>query len=201
MTWFEGLERLVPLTVVTAIVLFVIKEVIEVVRRQQSRARKTSAIRTLLIEEMELNNWTIKSLRSTLEAIDNQMESDPQTEFYLKKDASGAFHYRYRISTGGDGGASIPHVHRKHFDAFLPELAEVDKRLFEEARKGYERIGQLEHVRSRLIAHLAEDDPDEKMHLQGFPSYALQVIDDVESQMSAFYVFCSGRPFEKIRLR
>ena len=201
MTWLEGLERLAPLTVVTAIVLFVIKEVIEAVRRQQSRARKTGAIRILLIEEMELNNWTIKSLRSTLKAIDDQMESDPEPEFYLRKDASGAVHYRYRTSTGSGGGSSIPQVHRKHFDAFLPELAEIDKLLFEEARKGYERIGQLEHVQSSLIAHLAEDDPDEKMHLQGFPSYALRVIDDVESRMSAFYVSCSGRPFEKIRLR
>lgn len=201
MTLLEALEKFAPLTVFTAIVLFVAKEVIEGIRRYKSRARKADAIRVLLIEELELNKWTIQSLRSTLKGIAGEMAVDSQSQFYLKRDASGRVHYRCRRSDGGVGGSAIPDVHRKHFDAFLPELAEVDKMLFEEARKGYGRIGQLEHVRNSLIAHLAEDDQDEQCHLQGFPSYGLQILDDVEKQMSAFYVFCSGRPFDKARLR
>jgi hypothetical protein len=200
MTWLEALQQIAPLTVVTAIVLFVAKEIAEAIRRYKSRARKASAIRTLLIEEMELNNWTIKSLRSILKDIESRPAIDPDVTFLVRTDASGKLHYRHRDSDGSGGGSSIPDVHRKHFDKFLPELAEVDKLLFEQARKGYEKLSDLEHVRTSLIANLAEEDPDEK-HLEGFPSYALRVIDDVEARMSNLYVFCSGRPFEKARLR
>lgn len=200
MTWLETLQQIAPLTVVTAIVLFVAKEITEAIRRHKSRARKASAIRTLLVEEMELNNWSIKSFRHILNDIASRPEVDPDATFFVRTDASGKLHYRYRDSDGGSGGSPIPDVHRNHFDKFLPELAEVDKLLFEEARKGYEKLSELEHVRTSLIANLAEDDPDEK-HLDGFSSYALRVIDDVEGRMSNFYVFCSGRPFEKARLR
>lgn len=201
MTWLEIVEKFAPLTVVTAVILFVAREVIEGVRRYRSRARKAKAIRILLVEELELNKWAIQSLRNILKGIASEMEFDPKSEFHLKRDASGGVHYRCRRSDGGGGGSAIPDIHRKHYDAFLPDLAEVDKVLFEEARKGYEGIGQLEHVRNSLVAHLAEDDPEEQCHLQGFPSYGLRVLDDVEKQMGALYVFCSGRPYEKGRLR
>lgn len=200
MTWLETLQNIAPLTVVTAITLFVAKEIAEAIRRRNSRARKASAIRTLLIEEMELNNWAIRSLRSILVDIESRPAGDPDVSFSVRTDATGKLHFRHRDADGRGGGSPIPDIHRKHFDKFLPELAEVDKWLFEEARKGYEKLGDLEHVRTSLISNLAEEDPAEK-HLEGFPSYALGVIDDVESRMSKLYVFCSGQPFAKARLR
>ena len=198
--WLETLQKIVPLTVVTAIVLFAAKEIAEAIRRYKSRARKASAIRMLLVEEMELNNWSIKSFRSILKDIESRLELGLDVVFFVRTDASGKLHYRHRDSNGSGGGSPIPDVHRKHFDKFLPELAEVDKQLFEEARKGYEKLSDLAHVRTSLIANLAEEEPDER-HLDGFSSYALRVIDDVEERMGNLYVFCSGRPFEKARLR
>ncbi len=200
MTWLETLQQIAPLTVVTAILLFVAKEITEAIRRYKGRARKAQAIRTLLIEEMELNNWSIKTLRHILTIIESWPEIDPGVKFFVRIDASGKLHFRRRESDGDMGGSAIPDIHRKHFDKFLPELAEVDKRLFEEARKGYEKLSELEHVRTSLIANLAEEDPDEN-HLDGFSSYALHVIDDVERRMSNLYVYCAGRPFEKVRIR
>lgn len=200
MTWLETLQQFAPLTVVTAIVLFVAKEITEAVRRYRGRARKAGAIRTLLIEEMELNNWSMKTLRGILKDIESRPEIDPDVEFFVRIDASGKLHFRHRGSDGSSGGSAIPDIHRKYFDRFLPELAEVDKRLFEKARKGYEKLSELEHVRTSLIANLAEEDPDEK-HLNGFSSYALCVIDDVEQRMGNLYVYCAGQPFEKARLR
>lgn len=201
MMWLEVIEKFAPLTVATAVILFVARELIESVRRYRSRARKAEAIRTLLVEELELNKWAIGSLKNILKEIASEMEFDSESKFLLKRDASGGVHYRCRRSDGGGGGSAIPDVHRKHYDAFLPDLAEVDRVLFEEARKGYEGIGQLEHVRNSLVAYLAEDEPDERCHLQGFPSYGLGVLDKVERKMGALYVFCCGRPYEKARLR
>lgn len=205
MPWLEVIEKFAPLTVVTAIILFVAKEISEAIRRSRGRARKAKAIRILLVEELELNKGAIKTLRNILKGIVSQSEFDFETntksEFYLRRDASGGIHYRCRRSDGGDSWSEIPNIHRKHFDAFLPEIAEVDRVLFEKARKGYERIGELEHLRNSLIARLDENDPDECFPLHGFASWGLGVLDDVEKQMSAFYVFCSGRPFVKARIR
>ena len=200
MTLLDTLQQFAPVTVVSAIVLFVAKEITEAIRRYKARARKAGAIRTLLIEEMELNNWSMNLLRRILKDIESRPEIDPDVEFFVRADASGKLHFRHRNSDGSSGGSVIPDIHREYFDKYLLELAEVNKRLFEEARKGYEKLSELAHVRSSLIANLAEKDPDEK-HLDGFPSYALPVIDDVEQRMSNLYIYCSGRPFEKARLR
>lgn len=194
MAWAQTIEQLVPLTVLTAVVLFVTKETIEAIRRYKGKSRKAAAIQALLVEEMELNYRTIKSLRVILETIQRETEKDRETEFWLKTDASGASHFRFRRpETTGSSGTAIPRVHRDHFDTFLPELAEIDKALFKHVREGYEPIGELEHVRRSLIALLAEEDPDEK-HLDGFTQYGLKVLQGVEERMRKLYLLAPARP-------
>ena len=204
MTWLQTVDKLFPLTVLAAVVLFVAKEIIEAIRRRGDKARKARAIKGLLIEEIELNHWTIGSLRDTLETIEQQHKDDPSTEFALKVDASGGTHFRsYRPDQKGGAGSgrAIPLVHRKQFDTFLPALAELDKSLFEQVRNGYSRIGDLEHIRSSLIAYLAEEDPAEKRHLIAFPSYGLRVLREVDEAIRPLYKSFAGKELQKARIR
>lgn len=200
MTWLETLQQIAPLTVVTAIALFVAKEVTEGIRRYKSRSRKASAIRILLVEEIERNNYSIHSLRHILRGTQGWAELDPRVTFSLRTDASGRLHYRRNESDGGYAQSPMPNVHRKHFDRFLPDLAEVDSELFEQARKGYEKLAELDHIRNSLIALLAEKDLGDR-DLEGFSQYALHVIQDVEMGLGSLYTFCTGNSLEKKRMR
>jgi hypothetical protein len=68
----EFLTPLLPVTVIAAIALFALKEVLETIRRRQADARRGQAFRTLLARECEINHWVQKSLLSTLKSIDNE---------------------------------------------------------------------------------------------------------------------------------
>lgn len=201
MSWYQSLDPIAPLTVIVAISIFVLKELIESLRRYKARARKADLIRSLIIEELELNKWTITSLKRILEEIKSSIDGDPGSQFLLKRDASGGIHFRRIRSDGGVGGSAIPDVNRKNFDRFIIDLAEVDKNLFDKVRMGYAQIGDLAHIRNSLVAYLSEEESDKQFLLRGFPSYGLETLASIESKMATLYVFCSGKPFETARLR
>ena len=79
----ESFSSILPATVVAAVVLFVLKELFEGVRRYRGDQRKKQALRSLLARECELNHWTIKSIRDIVETIRDESKDGAQFEFII----------------------------------------------------------------------------------------------------------------------
>ncbi len=69
-----GAGDFLPATVIVAIILFFVKELLEVNRRRKANARKRLAIRRLVADEIERNNWTIKRLREGISELEQATE-------------------------------------------------------------------------------------------------------------------------------
>tara|TARA_R110001599_G_scaffold305926_4_gene512349 strand:- start:570 stop:794 length:225 start_codon:yes stop_codon:yes gene_type:complete len=65
---------LIPITVISAISLFVIKEITEVIRKRNASQRKISAIKCLLAEEIEINYWAWKNLVSLAKTVKSSLK-------------------------------------------------------------------------------------------------------------------------------
>ncbi|MEN8636777.1 hypothetical protein ABFV74_13805 [Pseudoalteromonas distincta] len=63
------MEITLPITVIFAISLFIIKESLELVRKSRAKKRKLLAFKAVLKEELELNLWTWKKFKSSLNRI------------------------------------------------------------------------------------------------------------------------------------
>lgn len=190
--------RFLPITVVAAIVLFVVKEGLEANRRRKTDARKRKAIRRLIADEIERNHWTIKRLRDGVLQIERRiLELDSTLMIRV-----GALGERYvRREEGGEMASEFPigRVHSEALSSNLLLLAEIDEAIFEEALEVSDAFKELDHVLKSMIEHLSNDN--DTGFLEGFADYARNEIADCEKTLRCFYKSVTGRSLKEHRVR
>jgi hypothetical protein len=196
----ESLLSLLPVTVVVAVALFALKEVIEGIRRYRGDRRKKKALRMLLARECELNHWTIKCIRHIVETIRDESEDGAEFEFIFPKSGKVLFRVKYPDSEYKSGSVLVE-THREVMDKNLLEVATLDKKLYSALQPAYDAVTELDHVRQSLIYFVDPEDDQDKMHLDGFTHYALDELQDVFSKLVVLYKECTGEDLEAHRLR
>ncbi|RJG07686.1 hypothetical protein D3870_18305 [Noviherbaspirillum cavernae] len=196
----ESLFSILPVTVLVAIGIFVLKELFEGVRRYRGDIRKKKALRTLLARECELNHWTIKSIRHIVETIRDESENGAQFEFIFPKNGNVLFRVKHSDSDSKSGSA-LAGTHRAVMDKNLLEVATLDNKLYSVLQTAYDATAQLEHVRQSLIYFVDPEDEQDKMHLDGFVHYALDELQDVFTKIECLYKECTDKGLETYRLR
>lgn len=193
-------SSILPVTVVVAVALFVIKELFEGVRRHLGNRRKKQALRTLLARECELNHWTIKSIRHIVETIREESKDNAQFEFIFPKSGKVLFRVTHKDSEF-KSGSNLANTHREVMDKNLLEVATLDKKLYAALQPAYDAIADLEHVRQSLIYYVNPEDNQDKMHLDGFMNYAFDELEDIFKLLACLYKECTGKSLENHRLR
>ena len=196
----ENLPSILPVTVIATVVLFVLKELFEAVRRYRGEDRKKKALRTLLARECELNNWTIKSIRNIVKIIRDEPEGSSHFEFIFSKNGKVLFRVNHKKSDYRSG-SNLAEIHRDVMDKNILEVATLDKNLYSVLQPAYDAIANLEHIRQSLIYFVDPEDDDDRIHLNGFTHYALDELDDVFKELATLYKICTGKDLEKHRLR
>lgn len=198
----QKILSIVPLTVIAAIVLFLIKEFAEGVRRYRADQRKRIALRTLLARECELNNWTIKSIKHIVETIRDESEENSLIEFSFIFPKSGKPQFRVKHPDSEfKNGSGLGSIHRDIMSKNLLDVATLDKELFSALQPAYDSIANLEHLRESLIYYVDPEDDQDKMHLEGFIHYALNELEDVKKDLSNLYMECTGQALNTHRVR
>lgn len=196
----DSLLKLIPITVVATIVIFILKELFEGVRRYLGESRKKKALRMLIARECELNYWTIKSIRHIVETIRDESEDGAKFEFLFPKGGKVLFRVKHP-DTEFKSGSNLAKTHREVMDKNLLEVATLDKKLYAVLQPAYDAVADLEHVRDSLIYYVNPEDEQDKMHLEGFPDYALNELEDVFRKLACLYNECTGNSLENHRLR
>jgi hypothetical protein len=198
----EVLANIVPITVLVAVTLFFVKEIVEAIRRYSGDFRKKGAFRTLLARECELNHWTIKSIKRIVETIRDESAKEPQTKFSFIFPRSGKVLFRCEHPDAEwKSGSALAEVHKDLMGKYLLDVATLDKKLFASLQVAYDALANLEHVRESLIYFVAPEDEQDKDHLYGFVGYALSELDDIYGDLAALYLQCTGQKLETHRLR
>src|SRR5260221_7028108 len=142
----DSLASFLPATVVVAIFLFILRESLEAVRRRRRDRRKRTAIRTLLAQECERNNWTIHVLRKMSEQIEAELSQG--AKFELVHDIHNVPSLRTTRRRGSFEQTPIPRAHRSMADKFMMHAAMVDEAGFSKLLPAHEAPAELEHVRN-----------------------------------------------------
>lgn len=198
-----SLLSLIPITVVAAVLLFILKETVEAIRRIRGDRRKVHALKALLARECELNLWTIKALRSILRNVPKPDDENPEVVVRIERRHDGLPIARIRLIDGGsDSTRGIPKAHRELMSKYLLDVATLDKELFQVLEPAYDAVAELEHVRESLIrVHDDEDEYGENGFFGFFAMYGLDELQETERALSALYTHCTGKALEKHRLR
>jgi hypothetical protein len=197
------LSSLLPVTVVAAIAIFVVKETVEYLRRWSADRRKIHALKALIARECELNYWPVKALRSILINVPGPDEENPQVEVRIERRANGRPVACIRTLDGGsESTRGIPEVHRELMSKFLLEIAMLNSKFFAALEPAYDSLAELEHVRQSLISiHDDEQESEIDGIIGSFAVYALEELRSTEAALQSLYLFCTDKALEKHRLR
>lgn len=202
----SDLISLIPITVASAIGIFIAKEIIEFIRRWRADARKTRGLSRLFTRECETNLWTIRRIRAVCKDIEETHEMHRETKdeyfnavFSVSFSKSGFVAYVRSDSEGKlQSSMSIPSVYKDILTKYMLDAASLDGKFFDAMQSAYASIVELEHIRESLIRHLDDDD---KHFLEGFCDYALGELQDIESNLSSAYKKWTGKELTEHRLR
>jgi hypothetical protein len=195
----EWLAALLPITVIVAIGLFVLKELLEWTRRSRADLRKIKAFKTLLMRECELNNWAHRRIADAISNIRSNITSQEIYQYSIKKRDSGKIFFEERHDEHSSSWP-LPPVRIELMSKLMLDVAMLDDALFVALDGAYDASVELNHLRQGLIDFI--DDNDE-VHLEGFVDYALSELPDVHAGLESLYKACSGKELtrEATRIR
>ena len=185
----------VPIAVVTAIILFFSREVLEATRRRSANSRKLQAIRKFIAAECERNNFSIERLQVQIGEVDQAIEYGAKVE--IERRMRGIPILVIRYDDNGFGSSPIRQIHTANLEKYLFEVATLDASLFRHMEEALVRLTEVSHVRDSLVEYVEED----QNHLTGFSRYALEEIDEALDPLRSLYFNCTNEPLDKVRVR
>ncbi|WP_404938952.1 hypothetical protein P7C00_11205 [Pseudomonas sp. JDS08PS003] len=191
----QSVESFLPLTVISAVGLFFLKEVMEFFKKRSEKLRKIRAYKILIAEELQKNAWTIKQLKSLMRDI----EDDSFEALTFSKNSVGEYRVYIRREDGGGGSTVLPVVHTSIFDKAVVEIAAIDSSLFEVAKVAYEHFAEVRHIRDSVIT--ISEDEDRAEFLKSLPFYASEKLDAAEEASKLLFKACAGTEMPKHKLR
>lgn len=189
--YFVWAPEVLPATAFVAIVLFILKTVLDWWTNRLARKRRTKALKLLMSEECERNHWSLKTFFSSLEEYRDRSGDEGWS-------ADVSHHGTPRITvTKRDGsyyGHSLPSFHTNIYHRVLPSLAEADSSLFLKVSDYYEHLVALEEYRASFYAYLnGEGDEPFRLTAAHFFIDLAQDKDEELQKLRELYKTLSGK--------
>lgn len=191
-----------PITVVSAIALFAVKEAVEWRRRWLAQNRKRRALRKLISRECEMNLWVVKTLRTAAEAIRSELNEDEKSKFSAETLADGKFYLRIWNSRNEMvAGLPLGSPKRELMEKNLLDVATIDAKFFAVLEPAYDAVAELQNARDQIVSVVETKVEEEKDHIYGLDEYVLRTTHAAYERLNALYIECTGKKLESHRLR
>lgn len=178
-------ESYLPVTVLSAIGLFITKEIVEIFKRRGEKKRKITAYKSLIAEECMKNAWTLKSLGSHVRSL-----SDPDLCKVVLESTSYGDILMCVHDAGSGGGSPIVDVHSKIFEKTVVDMAVIDSELFTHCKNAYEELANVTNCLNQLREFSGKND---LLHLKGLAAYSKSVLEAAELDLQVLFKFCTGK--------
>lgn len=199
--WSDHAEWL-PITVWAAIILFVLKEVVEWKRRRAADLRKVRALKRVVARECELNFSAMTGLTETLNDMQEVGVNVDAKRVSVMKDARGDFLVQLRRRDGCGSGYVLRLIQRETILKHLVEIASLDENFYSLCETAVSELAEAEHVHSSLVYGPPEYFPSSpENYYEGVIDYGLKELKDSVCALKALYLSCTGTELTKGRLR
>jgi len=201
----DFINTYLPLTVLSAIILFVSKEVLEFFRKRNEKKIKLNAIKKLISYELEINNWVLERL---FYAINNSKDylrtfESPFIHISYTKDNIERIHFKENSKENEGTSFTIPRVKMDYLEKYLLDIAILDETFFQTAQLTLDSLKELNHIRSSFLdvfensnSFVTVDDLYEAFH-----EYALLEKDNILEKIDNLYFMCTEKKLKNKKLR
>jgi hypothetical protein len=190
---------LFPLTVVVALILFILRETLELIKKHREKTRKLQAIKKMTARELELNLGAIKSVEEIIKTIRSPRDNAKRQLVITRSETGDRY---FKVLDAKDNilsGMALREVRSETMSKYMVDVAALDECLFKKFEDAYDATMELAHVWRSLIQHV--NNKPENYLLDGFDEYALGELADSEKALDVLYKACTGKPLDSPRLR
>lgn len=181
----KGKINLLPVTVVVAIILFVLREAFDLFKKHSERKRNIQAIKLLIADEIEMNHWSLVSMFRILSSLKEDFEENEDAVHYLHVARNGSEHFRSKEHPDDEysSGQAIPKFYTAMYERLLPDIAALDRKLFLSVHSTYEQIMELIHYRDTMIDYLTGEE------LAPEPGLTRHFLSDLADEKDDYYQY------------
>lgn len=195
------IESWLPPTAMVALVLFIAREIFDLIKKKKADQRKVKALKAYLARECELIKWTILKLFALANDINTIGGSDGHLT--VEKLRDGSFGIK-RLDENGEWRSSyvIRFLDYDAFKKYFLDIASIDDDFFNKYEDACTAVAELRHVFDSLLDWERElNMMQRESFLASLAEYANVEIKEVEQTLTDFYKYCTGKPHLPHRLR
>lgn len=196
---------LIPLSALVAIVLFIIRELLDWYRKSQSKKNEINALKKIFARECQLA-WsvcvTIKKLCEQFAPYEARPMNECPLNFSITKTTAGKTRYTVKENGQLSSGGVLNKPSLNAFKKYLFDILKLDSSFYGKSNSAFSAVIELQHFYESLVDN---DDTSQLMGLNsmmyGFSGYALKEIEWVEKDIKGLYQYCTGEELTKGLLR
>jgi len=200
----NGEMNLLPVTVVAAIFLFFLRELVDLFKKRSDIKRNIEAIKLLIADEIEKNHWSLVSMFRVLTSLKEDFESNDNAVHQLRTARNGSEHFESKgdPTEGFFSSQPIPKFHTVMYEKLIQDIAALDKDLFFAIHSTYEEINELIHYRDSIIDYLSgEESPLVSMVTKDFFSDFVEEENDYYGHLNKTYKLLKNKELKTWKLR
>ena len=147
----KSIESAVPITALIAIILFIVREILDLIKSRRKSFRSRKALKMLLAYELELNYWSLKSLFNLMKKL-AEYESINDVELLINKGIET--NYTVKIEekrTGEWTGQAVPPFYFDRFEKLLLPVGELGENTYEKIQEAYSCLNELNDYRILVL--------------------------------------------------
>lgn len=195
-------SAVLPVTAVIAILIFVIREILEKKRRDASDARKVLALKKVLARECQLNYTAIIRLRDTLTEMQESGVSENASRLSISEHPTGRYSVMVTDAHGSGSGGALLGIQKDSLLKHLIEIAGLSESLYSKCELALDGLSEAEHVYQMLVHGPNEYFPSTpENYYDGVIYYGLGELDDSIASLRELYLVCTGSVLKQGKLR
>jgi hypothetical protein len=191
----QSLLTLLPLAAVTAVLLFVLKELLEFFRRRSSDVRRVRALKVILGRECESHFKAVNALRHIFFMISSEVNPRPGFAVSVGCRPSGKRFVRVlNESIGFSEHIELPEVNPEPMSKHFLEVATLDSGLLAVYEPALDGLLELDHYR-QLLRDIGDvpESIGEQAALAAAAAHGLPRLDDIWHSLATLYTHCTGQ--------
>ena len=196
----QAITDLIPITVFTALVLFIIRELLDTKKKATDESRRLAVYKIFICEELRHNYQAIGAVASTAQKLLQSKNYAPeQNVLEVNTDRYGNDFIRIQLGKEAAGGIhdmQFAKINTTQFEKHAQNLALLDKSVYEKLIKIYKEIRQYQSIRNNIVCFLAGEIDDVRNYFFGTnlelmasgKSKALESIEELHYLLSKQYI-------------
>ncbi|QBG37330.1 hypothetical protein [Litorilituus sediminis] len=165
------ITELIPITVFVALILFILRELLDIVKKRAERKKAINVYKTLLSEEIRENFTTLDGLYNVIEMLlkGSEQEIKPQ-KYNVKTDRYDNDFVMIQLGEKSEYGflsMRLPNFKTEQFNNHISTLVALDKELYDSLNELYKKIRFWSDLRNDAVCLLANEIEDIRNYFLG----------------------------------